>query len=262
MTRNSGTILMALVISLACRREAPPVPAAAPAAAAPGAAEPKPMVDEAPAASAPAPEKEPGSVAPSALAGADRSASRASGAGTPERAKRKTAVRAAVEQQRPLAKQRGGRPQALKSAAAKSSKVVAASEEVAAAAAAPASPAPTARATLRFKNEAGDTFKLVEARFVMDGAELPTVLTSGERGQPQQVFSGELTPGRHLIASRLTYQGADRKVFTYMKGYTFRVRSDDFFEARGDQTVAMTIVCKEKTGFNQPVEKRLVVTVE
>ncbi len=47
-----------------------------------------------------------------------------------------------------------------------------------------------------------------------------------------------------------------------MKGYTFKVQSDDTFVARRAEPVSMTIVCKEKVGFNQPVEKRLMVTIE
>lgn len=116
--------------------------------------------------------------------------------------------------------------------------------------------------TLRFKNAAGANYKLVEARFVMDGAELPTVITSAQSGQTQPVFSGQLPAGHHVVASRLTYQGADRAIFTYMKGYTFHVKSDDEFVARSKNAVNMTIVCKEKTGFNDPVERRLFVTVE
>ena len=116
--------------------------------------------------------------------------------------------------------------------------------------------------TLRFKNEAGPSYKLVEARFVMDGTELPTVITSAQRGETQQVFSGQVPAGHHVVASRLTYQGADRAIFSYMKGYTFRVKSDDEFVARGKNAVSMTIVCKEKTGFNEPIERRLFVTVE
>ena len=139
-------------------------------------------------------------------------------------------------------------------------KVVAAREEVAAAP--DTAGAATVQATLRFKNEAGATYKLVEARFVMDGAELPTVITSAERGETRQVFSGQLPAGHHVVASRLTYQGADRAIFSYMKGYTFHVKSDDEFVARGKNAVSMTIVCKEKTGFNDPVERRLFVTVE
>ncbi len=120
----------------------------------------------------------------------------------------------------------------------------------------------TVQATLRFKNEAGATYKLIEARFVMDGAELPTVITSAGHGETRQVFSGQVPAGHHVVASRLTYQGADRAVFSYMKGYTFHVKSDDEFVARGKNAVSMTIVCKEKTGINDPVERRLFVTVE
>ena len=65
-----------------------------------------------------------------------------------------------------------------------------------------------------------------------------------------------------MVASRLTYQGADRAIFTYMKGYTFHVQSDDEFVARSKNAISMTIVCKEKPGLNTPVERRLFVTVE
>ena len=47
-----------------------------------------------------------------------------------------------------------------------------------------------------------------------------------------------------------------------MKGYTFHVTSDDEFVADGHGAVSMTVTCKEKTGFNQPMERRLFVTVE
>jgi len=270
MARNFGTILILLVISTACRRQSAP-PAGAPPAGAPAAPSPAPIATEAveakqsaaepPAASAETPDKkaqEVGSVAPAARD--DETARR-----------RKTAVRAASEEQRPLAKEMVKRLNTVKHAGAPSRAVAA--SEVAAKPASPESPstttsspsspvAPMARATLRFRNDAGATYKLVEARFVMDGVELPTVLTASVRGQSQRVFTGEVTPGRHVVASRLTYQGADRAIFTYMKGYTFRVQSDDTFVARADQAVAMTIVCKEKTGITEPVEKRLFVTVE
>jgi hypothetical protein len=264
MVLNFRTILISLVIAMACRRESPP-PAVAPAAPSPapiatGAPDATQSAAEAPAASGETPDKK-----------AQEVGSAAAAAPEDQTARRKAAVRAASDQQRPLTKEMVRRLNTEKNAGAPS-RAVAASEKVAATpaspaspsttAASPASPAATARATLRFRNDAGATYKLVEARFVMDGAELPTVITGAVRGQSQWVFSGEVTPGRHVIASRITYQGADRAVFTYMKGYTFRVQSDDTFVARADKAVAMTIVCKEKTGFNDPVEKRLFVTVE
>jgi hypothetical protein len=181
-----------------------------------------------------------------------------------EAAKRERVARKAADQQRVTVKVSGVkviRPDGKASSPAKksSAKVLAAHEEVAAAPQAPEAPG---RATLHFKNDAGDTFKLAEARFEMDGAELPTVLTTAARGQRQLVFSGELPPGRHVVASHVTYHGADRAVFSYMKGYTFKVQSDDAFVTHADHPVTFTIVCKEKTGFNVPIEKRLFITVE
>jgi len=264
MARRCETLLLVMVVATGCRRPAPPPPSAAPTSAAPAtpAAEP-------PASTGPAPEglvddaakieaaknKE---ASPEKTA-ASRSEHRASSAGVA----RTRAARVAEESLEPKSKQRGTHAHgagAGKGAAEEEGKVVAAREEVASAPVAPTEA--QVQATLRFKNEAGANYKLVEARFVMDGAELPTVITSAGRGETQQVFSGQVPAGHHVVASRLTYQGADRAIFSYMKGYTFHVKSDDEFVARGKNSVSMTIVCKEKTGFNDPVERRLFVTVE
>jgi hypothetical protein len=123
-------------------------------------------------------------------------------------------------------------------------------------------PGVTAHATLQFKNDAGDSFRLVDARFVMDGAALPTIIKAAERGTSYVVFSGDLSVGHHAVTAQLTYQGTNHGVFRYMNGYTFKVRSDEVLMMRGDLGVNFTIICKERTGFNDGVEKRLVVTVE
>jgi hypothetical protein len=120
----------------------------------------------------------------------------------------------------------------------------------------------TAHATLHFRNDAGDTFRLVDARFVMDGADLATVINAAERGKSYVVFSGDLSSGRHAVIAHLTYQGANHGVFTYANGYTFKVESDEILTIRGAQAVSFTIICKERTGLTDGAEKRLVVTVE
>jgi hypothetical protein len=190
----------------------------------------------------------------SAASGGERHVPSAGGART-------RAARVAEESLQPKTKERRTHEaKAGEKTGGEEGKVVAARDEVAAA---PESPVQAqVRTTLRFKNEAGPNYKLVEARFVMDGTELPTVITAAQRGETQQVFSGQVPAGHHVVASRLTYQGADRAIFSYMKGYTFRVKSDDEFVAGGKNAVSMTIVCKEKTGFNEPIERRLFVAVE
>lgn len=121
-------------------------------------------------------------------------------------------------------------------------------------------PGATAHATLHFQNNAGNTFRLVDARFVMDG--VATVIKAAEPGKSYVVFSGDLSSGRHAVIAHLTYQGANHGVFTYANGYTFKVESDEILTIRGDQAVSFTIICKERTGFTDAAEKRLVVTIE
>ncbi len=257
MARRCEMLLLMLVLGASCRRPAPPPPPAAVEPAPPPNVVPlPPPTAETPPATtgAEGAARVEGEAAKSKEAAPAKAATRSGG--SDEIAARTRATRVATEQQRPKTKHHGAGAQAAKTA---EGQVVAAREDVAAPQSAVDAPA---RATLRFKNEAGNNYKLVEARFVMDGAELPTVITSAQRGEAQQIFSGSLPAGRHVVASRLTYQGADRAIFSYMKGYTFRVQSDDEFVARGKDAVSMTIVCKEKTGFNTPVERRLFVTVE
>ena len=122
-------------------------------------------------------------------------------------------------------------------------------------------PAPSAQATVSFRNDVGGRFRLVEARFTMDGTALPTVLTGGERGKSYVIFGGAVLPGPHVVTARLTYQG-ERRVFTYMKGYKLNVTSNQVLTAPADRNVSFTLVSAENQGLNVPLERRVVVRVE
>jgi hypothetical protein len=117
------------------------------------------------------------------------------------------------------------------------------------------------RTTLHFRSDAGGAFRLLEGHFVMDGTELPTVIKVAERGK-SYLLSDNVSAGSHTVTAQLTYQGAKRGVFDYMKGYTFKVTSDEVLQTSGAQAVNFTIVCKEKSGLNTALDKRLFVTVE
>jgi hypothetical protein len=122
-------------------------------------------------------------------------------------------------------------------------------------------PSPTALATLSFRNDVGKRFRLVEARFTMDGADLPTVLTGAEPGKSYVVFGGAVKPGPHVVTARLTYQG-ERRVFSYMKGYKLNVRSDQVLTAPENRAVSFTVVGAENTGMTVTLDKRVVIKVE
>ena len=180
-------------------------------------------------------------------------------ASTGETEVRKRIAREAADGQRSAGKLRGSPVRRSRARAQASPKVLAAQELVAA----PAPPAAAAaHATLRFRNDAGSAVRFVDARFIMDGAELPTALKEAERGKSYPVFSGDVSPGPHIVTVHLTYQGSKRAVFDYVSGYTFRVKAEEILTTDSERPASVTIVCGQKAGFNVPVEKSLVVTFE
>jgi hypothetical protein len=121
--------------------------------------------------------------------------------------------------------------------------------------------APTAFATVSFRNDVGKKLRLVEAHFALDGEKLPVVLTNAEPGKTYAILSGAVKPGPHVVTARLTYQG-DRGIFSYMKGYKLNVRSNQVMTAPADRPANFTVVGSEHKGMTVPIEKRVVVTVE
>lgn len=119
----------------------------------------------------------------------------------------------------------------------------------------------SAFATVTFRNDVGKKFRLVEARFTMDGADLPTRLIDTEPGKSYVVVSGPVTPGPHVLTARLTYQG-DRRVFSYMGGYKLNVVADKMVTTPADRRVSFTVVSSENKGMTVPLDKRVVVTIE
>lgn len=119
---------------------------------------------------------------------------------------------------------------------------------------------PETMATVRFRDDAGDGFQLVEARFVMDDHPLP-VLTGAPRAANTVIYAGRVRPGRHVVSARLTYQGRNRGPFTYLSGYKLNVESREVVEVPADRPASFTIATEKKKGMNIPLDKQLAVTV-
>jgi hypothetical protein len=118
------------------------------------------------------------------------------------------------------------------------------------------------RAKVFFRNDVSDRYDLVEVRFVMNGRELPARLTNPERGKSYAIYEGTVDPGRQVVTAHLTYQGKSRGPFTYMKGYRFKVSSDQVLTTPAGRNVSFTIVGKEGRGLTASAATRLAVTVE
>ena len=125
-----------------------------------------------------------------------------------------------------------------------------------------ADPPAAAEGTVHFRNDAGSRFELLEARFSLDGQDLPTVITHAERGQDFVLVADPLSPGRHVVTTQLLYRIKGRKVFTYMNTYRLTVRAEEVLTALPGHTATFTIIGTEKKGLNTPVEKVLQVSVE
>jgi hypothetical protein len=120
----------------------------------------------------------------------------------------------------------------------------------------------TSATTVRFRNDVGDAFQLSEARFTLDGQDLPALLTSADHGQDYVIFTGAMTPGRHVISSHVTYQGRSRSIFTYMKGYTFTLDTTHELNIPNSGATSATIVGRPNKGFNVPFENSLKVDLD
>jgi hypothetical protein len=70
-----------------------------------------------------------------------------------------------------------------------------------------------------------------------------------------EVYNGSIVPGDHNITVNLEYRGNGYGIFSYLKGYRFRVRSSYTFnapEGRGDDPRGRY----EKGGPTAPLEER------
>jgi len=116
------------------------------------------------------------------------------------------------------------------------------------------------KGTIVYRNEMGSSYKLVRAVFALDGA--PIFSRTEEEGQGLgsdeeiQLFDGSIVPGEHTLSVSLEYRGHGYGIFSYLKGYTFKVRSSHAFTAAEGKLVQLRVVAYEKGGPTTPLEDR------
>ena len=115
------------------------------------------------------------------------------------------------------------------------------------------------KATVVHRNEMGSSFKLVRAVFALDGAPIfSRTDESGELGDQEEIelFNGSIVPGEHTISVNLEYRGHGYGIFSYLKGYRFKVRSSHTFTAAEGKLIHLRVVAYEKGGPTTPLEDR------
>jgi hypothetical protein len=116
-----------------------------------------------------------------------------------------------------------------------------------------------AQAVILHENRMSSSYRLVKAVYALDGA--PIFNRADEEGglserEEFNVYDGSIVPGEHTLTVNLEYRGHGYGIFSYLKGYRFKVRSNYSFTAPEGRSVTIRVVGYEKGGPTAPLEER------
>lgn len=108
-----------------------------------------------------------------------------------------------------------------------------------------------ARAEITFRNDLSSAFRLTGALFVLDGAvqynkqdEAEDSALANQKDIP--IFIGSIPPGDHTVQIVLQLRGNGYGVFSYLKGYKFKVPSSHSFTITEGKTIKLDVIAWEK----------------
>jgi len=116
-----------------------------------------------------------------------------------------------------------------------------------------------AQAIIMHENRMSSSYKLVKAVYALDGAPIFNKADDeGALGDREEfdVYHGSIVPGEHTLTVNLEYRGHGYGIFSYLKGYRFKVRSNYSFTAPEGRAVTVRVVAYEKGGPTAPLEER------
>jgi hypothetical protein len=121
-----------------------------------------------------------------------------------------------------------------------------------------------ARAVIIHQNEASAALTLEEVLYFLDNERI--YYQSNRDGTLDErrefaIYNGAIGPGNHILSVEMVYRG-NGKVFTYLSGYVFRIKSSfTFFAAKGQET-RVRAIGYEKGGMTTRLEERPSVRFE
>ena len=116
-----------------------------------------------------------------------------------------------------------------------------------------------AQARLVHENKMGASYKLVKLVYALDGA--PIFNKADEEGglgatETFDIYNGSIVPGEHTLTVQLEYRGHGYGIFSYLRGYRFKVSSSHTFTAAEGRITTLRVVGYEKGGPTAPLEER------
>ncbi|MCS6857679.1 MAG: hypothetical protein NZM37_08205 [Sandaracinaceae bacterium] len=116
-----------------------------------------------------------------------------------------------------------------------------------------------AQALIIHENRMSASYRLVKVQYALDGARIfSRADEEGPLGDQAEfeVYNGSIVPGDHNLTVNLEYRGHGYGIFSYLKGYRFRVRSSYTFNVPEGKSVTLRVVAYEKGGPTAPLEER------
>jgi hypothetical protein len=115
------------------------------------------------------------------------------------------------------------------------------------------------QARIVHENKMGSSYKLVKVVYALDGA--PIFNKADEEGslgdrEEFDIYNGSIVPGEHTLTVKLEYRGHGYGIFSYLKGYRFKVSSSHTFTAPEGKAATLRVVGYEKGGPSAPLEDR------
>lgn len=116
-----------------------------------------------------------------------------------------------------------------------------------------------AQAVIVHQNQMSRSYRLVKAMYALDGARIfSRADEEGALGDQSEIeiYHGSIVPGDHTVTVNLEYRGDGYGIFSYLKGYRFRVRSAHTFTAPENKSVSLRVIGYENGGPTAPLEQR------
>lgn len=118
-----------------------------------------------------------------------------------------------------------------------------------------------ARAHIRFRNDLSGAFRLTRALVLLDGVvQYNKEDESGALAEQKEIpiFRGSITPGDHTIQVRLQVKGHGYGVFSYLRGFNFKVNPPPrSFTVTEGKELDLEVVAGESGGVTTPLDERL-----
>ncbi|MDH5674622.1 MAG: hypothetical protein OEZ06_21015 [Myxococcales bacterium] len=119
------------------------------------------------------------------------------------------------------------------------------------------------QARIVHQDKMGSSYRLVKVVYALDGA--PIFNKADEEGglgggDGFDIYNGSIVPGEHTLTVQLEYRGHGYGIFSYLKGYRFKVSSSYTFTAPEGKLTTLKVVGFEKGGPTAPLEERPAVS--